>query len=101
MPDRSPAAICAACGTRNPRGARFCNGCGAGLARDAQVAALASSPGPGERRQLTVLFCDLVGSTELGARLDLEDYYALMRSYHDQADHLIVRHGGSVGQHQG
>jgi class 3 adenylate cyclase len=36
-----------------------------------------------ERRQLTVLFCDLVGSTELSARLDPEDLRELMREYHD------------------
>jgi hypothetical protein len=36
-----------------------------------------------ERRQLTVLFCDLVGSTELAARLDPEDMGAVIRAYHD------------------
>ena len=35
-----------------------------------------------ERRQLTVLFCDLVGSTELAARLDPEDLRGVMRAYH-------------------
>src|SRR5262245_6247138 len=97
-----PAAFapCTTCGTSNPSGARFCNGCGASLMPDAAVAG-PTSPGSDERRQLTVLFCDLVGSTELGGRLDLEDYYALVRRYHERADQLIARYGGSVAQHQG
>ena len=98
-----PAArVCIACGTRNPRGARFCNGCGMALALVTAVEpASTRSADPSERRQLTVLFCDLVGSTALGGRLDLEDYYALVRSYHDRADKLIARYGGTVNQHQG
>jgi class 3 adenylate cyclase len=98
-----PAArVCIACGTRNPRGARFCNGCGMALALVTAVEPGSTrSADPSERRQLTVLFCDLVGSTALGGRLDLEDYYALVRSYHDRADKLIVRYGGTVNQHQG
>ncbi|MBX3024566.1 AAA family ATPase [bacterium] len=97
MPEQpATAAACRACGSTNPSGARFCNGCGTPLARDARAAA-----GAGERRQLTVLFCDLVGSTNLGARLDLEDYFELVRTYHDRADALIARYGGSVAQHQG
>ena len=38
-----------------------------------------------ERRQLTVLFCDLVGSTVLAARLDPEDMSAVIRAYQDAA----------------
>jgi class 3 adenylate cyclase len=37
--------------------------------------------GGGERRQLTVLFCDLVGSTELSMELDVEDYQSLLATY--------------------
>jgi class 3 adenylate cyclase len=42
---------------------------------------MAARPLEAERRQLTVLFCDLVGSTELSARLDPEDLREIMRAY--------------------
>jgi len=37
---------------------------------------------PAERRQLTVMFCDLVGSTELSSSLDPEDYREVIAAYH-------------------
>jgi class 3 adenylate cyclase/predicted ATPase len=105
MPDLLPAlGTCGACGAGNPVGARFCNACGAGLGGDVQATESAPpspSPETGERRQLTVLFCDLVGSTELSERLDPEDYSTLIRRYHDRAAELIARFGGSVGQYMG
>src|SRR5215472_17629829 len=47
-----------------------------------------------ERRQLTVLFCDLVGSTELSRRFDPEDLRELIRRYQDAVSGAVVRHGG-------
>ena len=41
-----------------------------------------SSVASAERRQLTVMFCDLVGSTELSARLDLKDLREIIGAYH-------------------
>jgi len=55
----------------------------------------------GERRQLTVLFHGLVGSTEFSASLDPEDYRALLRGYQAQADQLVQGFGGHVAQHLG
>ena len=55
---------------------------------------VASAPSPAERRQLTVLFCDLVGSTELSSRHDPEDLRELLRGYHDAMTEVVVRHGG-------
>jgi class 3 adenylate cyclase len=49
-----------------------------------------------ERRQLTVLFCDLVGSTELSRRHDPEDLRDLMRRYQDAVNGAVVRRGGYV-----
>jgi class 3 adenylate cyclase len=54
------------------------------------------APPDGERRQLTVLFCDLVGSTELSGRLDPEDYRELVRGYQARADQAVERFGGHV-----
>jgi class 3 adenylate cyclase/tetratricopeptide (TPR) repeat protein len=55
----------------------------------------------GERRQLTVLFCDLVGSTELSSRMDPEDWQAVLRDYQNRAGEVIARHGGHVAQYLG
>ncbi len=54
-----------------------------------------------ERRQLTVLFCDLVGSTELSARHDPEDLRELLGRYHDAMAAVVERHGGYVANYQG
>src|SRR5262249_20036300 len=54
-----------------------------------------------ERRQLTVLFCDLVGSTALSSRLDPEDLRAVIAAYHRQATEVIQASGGFVAQYLG
>ncbi|MFO1200872.1 MAG: adenylate/guanylate cyclase domain-containing protein [Burkholderiaceae bacterium] len=51
-----------------------------------------------ERRQLTVMFCDLVGSTELAARLDPEDLREVVRSYHGAVAQAVAPHLGFVAQ---
>ena len=82
---------CPSCGSVNPPGARFCGDCGARLGESATSAAppVASRDARpiypasfGERRQLTVMFCDLVGSTALSARLDPEDLRDVIAAYH-------------------
>ncbi|HTS21063.1 MAG TPA: adenylate/guanylate cyclase domain-containing protein [Casimicrobiaceae bacterium] len=54
-----------------------------------------------ERRQITVLFCDLVGSTELASALDPEDAGALLRRYQDACAGIIVRFEGFVAKFMG
>jgi class 3 adenylate cyclase/predicted ATPase len=54
-----------------------------------------------ERRQLTVLFCDLVGSTALSARLDPEDLRAVIGAYHRCVAAVIERAGGFVAKYMG
>jgi hypothetical protein len=54
-----------------------------------------------ERRQLTVLFCDLVGSTELAARLDPEDLGRVIRTYQDCCAGGIRRWGGDIAKYMG
>ena len=51
-----------------------------------------------ERRQLTVMFCDLVGSTELAGRLDLEDWRDVVRAYQETAAAVIQRYAGHLAQ---
>ena len=54
-----------------------------------------------ERRQLTVMFCDLVGSTALSARLDPEDLRAVIGAYHRCVAKVIGRGGGFVAKYMG
>ena len=51
-----------------------------------------------ERRQLTVMFCDLVGSTVLSQRLDPEDYAEVIRNYHETCSRVIQQHGGTISR---
>ena len=63
----------------------------------------ASNPQPlaAERRQLTVMFCDLVGSTALSARLDPEDLREVVRAYQETAVGVIQTYDGHVAQYLG
>ncbi len=54
-----------------------------------------------ERRQLTVMFCDLVGSTALSARLDPEDMREIIGAYHRCCAEQITRAGGFVAKYMG
>jgi class 3 adenylate cyclase len=54
-----------------------------------------------ERRQLTVMFCDLVGSTALSARLDPEDLRSIIGAYHRCCSEWIERNGGFVAKYMG
>ncbi len=54
-----------------------------------------------ERRQLTVLFCDLVGSTTLSGQLDPEDLRAVVRAYQETAAVVIQRYEGHIAQYLG
>jgi class 3 adenylate cyclase len=54
-----------------------------------------------ERRQLTILFADLVGSTSLGARLDPEDLRGVIADYHRSVTGLVAQFGGFVARYMG
>jgi class 3 adenylate cyclase/tetratricopeptide (TPR) repeat protein len=54
-----------------------------------------------ERRLVSVLFCDMVGSTELARRLDPEDVRQLLRDYQDRVAGAVARYGGHVAQYLG
>jgi class 3 adenylate cyclase len=51
---------------------------------------------PAERRPITVMFCDLVGSTSLAAKLDAEDWRNIVNAYLDQASEAVTGFGGHV-----
>jgi len=54
-----------------------------------------------ERRQLTVMFCDLVGSTALSTRLDPEDLHDVIAAYHRTVAEIIARSDGFVSRYMG
>src|SRR6516162_8415673 len=110
---------CPKCHADNPVGQRFCGECGAALAAT-EVSLRSSSPPQttaevrvstagtdalgltdGERRHLTVLFCDLVGSTEIAARLDPEEWRHIAAQYQRSAAEAITRLGGHVAEYLG
>src|SRR5215472_8713795 len=95
---------CPKCGAENPPSKRFCGECGAELleqtAQGAEVPPVVFSAG-GERRHLTVLFCDLVGSTEIAAQLDPEEWREFVAGYHRAAADAITRYSGHVAKYLG
>jgi class 3 adenylate cyclase/tetratricopeptide (TPR) repeat protein len=78
---------CATCGFASERASPFCPQCGAG-----QVPAATHE----QRKTVTVLFCDLTGSTALGETLDPERLRALLARYFERMQAIVERHGGSV-----
>ena len=70
-------------------------------AKPAAEATQSLSKGPAERRPITVMFCDLVDSTSLAARLDAEDWRDLVGSYLDEASAAVTRLGGHVHSKHG
>jgi class 3 adenylate cyclase/tetratricopeptide (TPR) repeat protein len=79
---------CRSCGHENREGARFCDACGV---------ALGGGLDEGEQRKtVTVLFCDVTGSTTLGETVDPERLRALLARYFEQMKAIVERHGGTV-----
>ncbi len=116
---------CQSCATPNPAANRFCHECGAarsagdsGAGESGHRAQPSAQPpahplarandlpgarpiGDGERRHLTVMFCDLVGSTELSGELDPEELRAIVLAYQELAAEAIERHGGYIAHYMG
>jgi predicted ATPase/class 3 adenylate cyclase len=69
--------------------------------RTPQVGAKPASADHAGRRQLTVMFCDLVGSSALSARLDLEDLRAVMGTYHRCIAEVVARNEGVIARYMG
>jgi class 3 adenylate cyclase/predicted ATPase len=102
---------CAACGRANAPGSRFCSQCGVKLGQGAPAAPPAAVTAPptaspraaasAERRQITVMFCDLVGSTALSTRLDPEDLREVIAAYHKSVAQVVMGFGGYVAKYMG
>ncbi len=102
---------CPACGAVNLPRAQFCAGCGARLVAERAKSTVRADSGRlaverthldgAERRQLTVLFCDLVGSAELAGRLDPEELREVIRAYQQAAASVVADYEGHVAQYLG
>jgi class 3 adenylate cyclase/tetratricopeptide (TPR) repeat protein len=95
---------CNQCASENSDGSRFCSNCGAPLTADRQAPAAPArggSPDQGERRHLTVMFCDVVDSTALSMQYDPEDLREIIRSFQDVCVGVVKRYEGFVAQHLG
>ena len=85
---------CEQCGLESPSGMRFCGGCGRPL--------VAADPAGGaQRRHMTVMFCDMVGSTPLADSLDPEDFRELLRAYQHACAEVVERYDGWIAQWAG
>src|SRR5436190_1744449 len=80
-------ANCGSCGAENREGARFCDSCGA---------ALAVVPEREQRKTVTVVFCDVTGSTSLGESVDPEALRGLLARYFERMKAIVESHGGTV-----
>jgi class 3 adenylate cyclase len=80
--------VCASCGAENRDAARFCDSCAAPLAEAVPVREV--------RKTVTILFCDVTGSTALGEKIDPESLRHVMSRYFETAKAIVERHGGTV-----
>src|SRR2546428_13374529 len=80
--------VCSSCGREIDGDFAFCPHCGAEMAP--------AAPTREQRKTVTVLFCDLTGSTALGETLDPERLRALLARYFERMKAIVERHGGSV-----
>ena len=116
--------ICGECGGENPSDHRFCSGCGSALSSKCPHCGSAVSPGhrfcgncgevlsestpqaagvpeepasrPGELRLVSVLFCDLVGSTAMAEHRDDDEFRELLAGYYDVAKTVVALYGGVI-----
>jgi class 3 adenylate cyclase len=101
---------CPTCNAPAAPDARFCGTCGASfsdgseaadVARPAARGGRAATSLDGERRQLTVLFADVVGSTALAGKLDPEALRDVFRAYQGICNDCVTRYGGNINQYVG
>ena len=92
---------CAACGFATDPAANFCGGCGIRLPRRELREPAPRAWPMAERRQLTLLFCDLCQSTALSDRLDPEDMREVLDHYRSRCAVVLERYRGTVAYYMG
>jgi class 3 adenylate cyclase/predicted ATPase len=97
--------LCAKCASENSATSQFCGDCGAALSAStvavSKEALVGQEVSDGERRQLTVMFCDLVNSTTLSGQLDPEELREVIRTYQAASAEIVERLGGYIAQYVG
>ena len=91
LPAMSGTAVCPTCGAPVSDGARFCAACGTSL----------SEAAPEERKLATILFADVIGSTDLGEQLDPERLRALLQEYFSAMAAVVDTWGGTIEKYIG
>ncbi|MGZ4481813.1 MAG: AAA family ATPase [Gaiellales bacterium] len=81
--------VCPACGQQNPDGFRFCGACASPLSTD-------GAPAREVRKTVTVVFCDMAGSTQFADSSDPERVRARMGRYHDLARRVLESRGATI-----
>jgi class 3 adenylate cyclase len=94
---------CPHCAAATPPGNKFCGQCGGALAVAAPrpTRAARAADASVERRQMTMVFCDIVESTLLSTRLDPEDLREIINQYHRCCAAAVVRFGGMIARYMG
>jgi class 3 adenylate cyclase len=98
---------CPCCGAALSSGAAFCTSCGAQLSAPVSVQSAPQSQTPavvelgGERRRVTVMFCDLANSTQISGHLDPETFSELVDTFYNVCGEAISRRNGFVANYLG
>jgi class 3 adenylate cyclase/predicted ATPase len=99
---------CPSCGNSEAPGSKFCTKCGTGLHHvtggtiaSPDLAPAVSRATFAERCHMTVMFCDLVGSTALSVHLDVEDFHELIGTYQKAVAEIVTRFSGFVSRRVG
>src|SRR5205807_1045078 len=90
---RSAMQLCPNCGEENPDRFRLCGFCGTPLSQGSNAESV--------RKTVTILFCDLKGSTSLGEKIDPEALSEVLALYFNEMRAVIERHGGKVEKYIG
>jgi class 3 adenylate cyclase len=94
-------AKCPNCATETDFESAFCQACGTPLAVPAIPRGPVAAPRRAERRPITVLFCDIVGSVSLANTLDPEDMMHVLDVFRASCDDIIARHSGYLARYIG
>jgi class 3 adenylate cyclase/predicted ATPase len=92
---------CPHCGLDSPTGMRFCGGCGGRLEDRPVTVPSPAAKDTAQRRHMTVMFCDLVGSTPLAESLDPEDFREVLSAYQHACVRAIERFDGYTARYVG
>jgi class 3 adenylate cyclase/tetratricopeptide (TPR) repeat protein len=92
---------CEECGYANDASDRFCGGCGRALGQSEPPVAEVHAAGEADRRPVAIMFCDIVGYTQLSSKLDPEEVHALLERFFAVVDAAVDRYGGAIDKHIG